>query len=69
MIGSLSHIDYLTLCKEDQILSKKFSMDQIQPSSLDLTLSNECYQIEHSFLSPTTTVREKLKILQLKKLI
>ena len=34
---------------------------QIQPSSVDLSLSNECYEIKTSFLSPKNKVRDKLK--------
>ena len=68
MIGSLTHNDYVSLFKEKQILSNKFNNNQIQPSSLDLSLSNECYEIKYSFLSPNSKVRDKLESLILKKI-
>ncbi len=61
MIGSLIYDDYINLLKQKQILSSNFDNSQIQPSSLDLSLSSECYEIEYSFLSPINRVREKLK--------
>ena len=42
-------LNYLMINKYNQ---RNFNIDQIQPSSLDLTLSNECYEIKYSFLSP-----------------
>ena len=68
MIGSLTDIDYFNLYDERQLISSSFNKDQIQPSSLDLTLSEECYEIECSFLSPNSTVRKKLKNLIIKKI-
>ena len=68
MIGSLIHNDYLELFKSNQIYSNFFDHNQIQPSSLDLTLSDECYEIKNSFLSTKTKVREKLKKLIIKKI-
>ncbi len=61
MIGSLIYSDYKKLIQNKHIVYKKISYKQIQPSSIDLTLSNECYEIKHSFLSPNTTVRNKLQ--------
>ena len=49
--GSLTYEDYLNLIKNNFIVGKNISTKQIQPSSIDLTLSNECYQINASFLS------------------
>ena len=49
--GSLVHEDYFDLFKGNNINCNKFTSSQIQPSSLDLTLSEECYEIEASFLS------------------
>ena len=61
MIGSLIYSDYLNLVKNNKIYSKELDNSQIQPSSIDLSLSEECYEIKHSFLSPNTRVRAKLK--------
>lgn len=58
--GSLVHEDYLDLFKSNNINYVKYTSSQIQPSSLDLTLSEECYEIEASFLSPNANVRDKL---------
>ena len=58
--GSLVHEDYFNLFKNNNINYNKYTLSQIQPSSLDLTLSEECYEIEASFLSPNTDIRDKL---------
>ena len=58
--GSLVHEDYFDLFKNNNINYNKYTSSQIQPSSLDLTLSEECYEIEASFLSPNTNIRDKL---------
>ena len=58
--GSLVHEDYFDLFKNNNINYNKYTSSQIQPSSLDLTLSAECYEIEASFLSPNTNIRDKL---------
>ena len=68
MKGSLTHEDYLKLYNEDQLYSQTFDIKQIQPSSFDLSLSNECYEIKYSFLSTNTKVREKLDNLIVKKI-
>ncbi len=68
MKGSLVYEDYLDLFNQKQIISNSFNINQIQPSSLDLSLSNECYQIKYSFLSPKNKVRDKLKNLVVKKI-
>ena len=68
MIGSLTHIDYLNLFQNNEILSPFLSNDQVQPASLDLTLSNECYEIKYSFLCPQNKVRNKLDDLIVKKI-
>ena len=68
MKGSLTHEDYLKLYNEDQLYSQTFDIKQIQPSSFDLSLSNECYEIKYSFLSPNIKVREKLDNLIVKKI-
>jgi len=58
--GSLIHIDYFKLLKDNIIINKNYTSTQIQPSSLDLTLSDECYEINASFLSPNSCIRDKL---------
>ncbi len=68
MIGSLIYSDYLNLVKNNKIYSKELDNSQIQPSSIDLSLSEECYEIKHSFLSPNTKVRAKLKDIIKKKI-
>ncbi len=68
MIGSLTHEDYLNLYKNKQIKSEFFDYKQIQPSSLDLSLSEECYEIKYSFLSPKSKVKDKLQHLIQKKI-
>ena len=68
LIGSLTNADYHNLFLDKSITSKNLSKKQIQPSSVDLTLSEECYEISASFLSISGTVREKLKKVKLKKI-
>ena len=64
--GSLVYKDYIRLIKKNKIKSKNFIISQIQPSSVDLTLSNECYEISASFLASNNKVRSKLKNVKLK---
>ena len=59
--GSLTYEDYKYLYKNKNINGENFSLKQIQPSSVDLTLSEECYEINASFLSSQSGVRESLK--------
>ena len=66
--GSLTYQDYLKLFEENKIQYKYFKNSQIQPSSIDLTLSEECYEIISSFLCPNDNVRDKLKYIQSKKI-
>ena len=68
MIGSLVYQDYVNLIKNKNIISNHFKKLQIQPSSIDLSLSSECYEINYSFLSPNTNVREKIKKYSVKKI-
>ena len=68
MNGALVYDDYQNLCKNNKIILTKNNSNQIQPSSLDLSLSNECYEIKASFLSPKSTVRKKLRQIVLKKI-
>ena len=58
--GSLTYDDYCILINKNIISSKNFNLNQIQPSSIDLTLSEECYEISSSFISHTSKVRDKL---------
>ncbi|MDC6447750.1 2'-deoxycytidine 5'-triphosphate deaminase [Alphaproteobacteria bacterium] len=60
MSGALIYKDYLSLIHQSKILGV-LNIDQIQPSSVDLSLSDECYEIKASFLSPKNKVRDKLK--------
>ena len=59
--GSLTNEDYHLLIEKKYILSKNFNKNQIQPSSIDLTLSEECYEINASFLSSSKSIRNNLK--------
>ena len=68
MIGSLIYDDYIKLVKDKKFISKEFDNNQIQPSSIDLTLSNECYEIKYSFLSHNSKVRDKINELIVKKI-
>ena len=68
MSGALVYDDYLDLCKNHRIIGLADKRSQIQPSSIDLSLSDECYEINVSFLSPNSKVREKLKKIILKKI-
>ena len=67
MIGSLTFNDYIKLIKTKKIITSKNSARKIQPSSMDLTLSNECYELKYSFLCPKGKIRNKLKKLSIKK--
>ncbi len=68
MNGTLVYNDYLSLYKNNKIKSLSFNKSQIQPSSIDLSLSEECYEIKTSFLSPDHKVRDKLKKIFTKKI-
>ena len=67
-IGSLTYEDYNYLYNQNKIYSSKFSINQIQPSSVDLTLSEECYEICASFLSISGSVRNYLNKVKIKKI-
>ena len=66
--GSLVFSDYFELLKNNNIVNKNYISSQIQPSSIDLTLSEECYEITASFLSPKCSIRNKLKDIIKKKI-
>ena len=68
MNGSLVYQDYINLINKKFIINENLKKNQIQPSSLDLSLSEECYEIKHSFLSYNSKVRDKLKDLAIKKI-
>ena len=68
MNGALVYEDYLSLYKNKKITGKGFNKSQIQPSSIDLSLSEECYEIKTSFLSSKNKVRDKLKKIYTKKI-
>ena len=68
MNGTLIYEDYLSLYKKKKIKSFIFKKSQIQPSSIDLSLSEECYEIKTSFLRPYKKVREKIKKIYSKKI-
>mgnify|MGYP001044075312 FL=1 len=68
MSGTLVYNDYLSLYNSNKIKSLSFKKSQIQPSSVDLSLSEECYEIKTSFLSPDNKVRDKLKKINKKKI-
>jgi len=68
MNGTLVYEDYLSLYNNNKIKSLSFKKSQIQPSSIDLSLSEECYEIKTSFLSPDKKVRDKLNRIYSKKI-
>ena len=68
MYGSLVYQDYINLIDKNLIIAENIIKDQIQPSSIDLSLSEECYEIKHSFLSYNSKVRDKLKDLAVNKI-
>lgn len=67
-IGSLTYEDYIYLYSKNKIYSSNFSINQIQPSSVDLTLSEECYQISASFLSISGSVKDNLNKVKIKEI-
>ncbi len=68
MIGALNNEDYFKLFENKSLKSLYFSKNQIQPSSIDLSLSSECYEIKYSFLAHNKKVRDKLDDLIVKKI-
>tara|TARA_Y100000590_G_scaffold246886_1_gene277377 strand:+ start:61 stop:1143 length:1083 start_codon:yes stop_codon:yes gene_type:complete len=65
--GSLTYEDYCDLIKKNIIKSNSFNFSQIQPSSIDLTLSKECYEIKASFLSPNNKIKDILDKTKIKE--
>ena len=68
MNGALVYQDYINLIDKNFIIAENIVNNQIQPSSIDLSLSEECYEIKHSFLSYNSKVRDKFKSLIIKKI-
>ena len=68
MNGSLVYQDYINLINKNLVITENIRNKQIQPSSMDLSLSEECYEIKNSFLSCNSKVRDKLKNLAIKKI-
>ena len=66
--GALVYEDYKYLYNKKFIVNDNFETKQIQPSSVDLTLSNECYEIKASFLSNKISIRDYLKEIKIKKI-
>ena len=65
----LNREQILALIKNKEVYSNRSSInDQIQPASLDLTLSDECYRIKASFLPNNTKITDLIKELALTKI-
>ena len=65
----LNREQILALIKNKEVYSNRSSInDQIQPASLDLTLSDECYRIKASFLPNNTKISDVIKELALTKI-
>ena len=62
----LNRIQILDLIKRKRIYSdKSLNKSQIQPASLDLTLSSKCYRIKASFIPNNKKISEVIKELSL----
>ena len=65
----LNREQILALIKKKHVYSNRSSIkDQIQPASLDLTLSNKCYRIKASFLPNNVKITDVIKELALTKI-
>ena len=65
----LNREQILKLIKKKQIYSDKTNIsNQIQPASLDLTLSKKCYRIKASFIPNNIKISEVIKELSLTKI-
>ncbi len=65
----LNREQILTLIKKKQIYSNKLlKKNQIQPASLDLTLSDKCYRIKASFIPNNIKISKVIKELSLTKI-
>ena len=65
----LNRDQIINLIEEKKIFSKKLLNDnQIQPASLDLTLSDKCYRIKASFIPNNIKISDVIKELSLSKI-
>ena len=65
----LNREQILTLIKKKKIYSNKpLTSNQLQPASLDLTLSDRCYRIKSSFIPNDIKISEVIKELSLFKI-
>ncbi len=65
----LNREQILTLIKKKRIYSNKpLTNNQLQPASLDLTLSNKCYRIKSSFIPNDIKISKVIKELSLFKI-
>ncbi len=65
----LNREQILTLIKKKRIYSNKpLTSNQLQPASLDLTLSDRCYRIKSSFIPNDIKISEVIKELSLFKI-
>ena len=65
----LNREQILELIKKKQIYSDKTNIsNQIQPASLDLTLSKKCYRIKASFIPNNIKISEVIEELSLTKI-
>ena len=64
MYGSLVYQDYINLIDKKLIITENIIKDQIQPSSIDLSPSEECYEIKSSFYPITQKLEINQKIWQ-----
>ena len=65
----LNREQIITLIRKKQIYSKKLlTNNQIQPASLDLTLSDKCYRIKASFIPNNLKISKVIKELSLIKI-
>ena len=65
----LNREQIINLIKKKYIISyKPLFKNQIQPASLDLTLSNKCFRIKASFIPNKNKISEIIKDLSLNKI-
>ncbi len=65
----LNREQILALIKKKKIYSKKsLNNNQVQPASLDLTLSDKCYRIKASFIPNNLKISQVIKELSLTKI-
>ena len=65
----LNREQIFALIKEKQIYSNNpLTKNQVQPASLDLTLSDKCYRIKASFIPNNLKISKVIKELSLTKI-